>query len=577
MKKRIIVILASLLVVVIAGFIYLKYFYLQTKDFEPDNSKAKNILDLRPAIIAKLQQLVKDGSNGLYVLSIEKIDPDIIASTLEVFNAHLRVDSAAMLQLDKQEKLPDDIFDIHFDSLHIDGLGLQDLLNKKSIDISRLNVIGPAIEIYHTARAYNQSDRERNDTLSLYQKIKGQMNSIGIGQINIEKGTLVVYNDSRKKNVTKLSHVNIHINDLLVDSTTQYDASRVLFAKELNIDAKDYLVATPDSLYYFKTNAVSIIAAQHKLVLHDVEMKPRGTKEQFQSKLKYQKEMFHLLLKRVEFNNVDWWSLMDRDKFIATQGQMSAGYLKVYLDRSLPAAPLLKTSNFPHQLLMRVPMPIMVDHIAVKDLDVSYEEYNPASRQSATVFFDKLSGQIDHASNIASYIKVHPIADVAAEGMFMHNTPVKAAFKFDLSRYKSGGFTVDFRIGALNNATINSISNPLGMASVKSGDMQEITVHIKGDNFKTNCKLAIAYTDLHITPLKKAGEDGKVKKKHTISFIANTFLIKNANPKKGEALRQPEFTVQKDHYNKFFHFIWTTTLTGIVKTIGVPLKLVPID
>jgi len=577
MTKRTIIILASILIVVIGGFIYLKYYLLKAKDFKPDESKARNILDLRPSIIAKLQQLVKDGSNGLYVLSIEELNPDIIASTLDASDVNLRIDSAVMRSLDIQKKLPDDIFNIHFDSLHIDGIGLQDLLHKHSIDITRANIGGPYIEIYHKARAYNQTIRDHNDIMSLYQKIKGQMNSIGIGHINVDKGTLIMYDGSHPKNVTKLHLINIHVNDLLVDSSTQFDASRVLFAKELNIEAKDYMIATADSLYYFKTSAISISAAQHRIILQDVEMKPRGTKEQFQSKLKYQKEMFHLFLKRVEFNSVDWWSLMNRDKFIATQGAMTGGFLKVYLDRTLPRPPLLKTSNFPHQLLMRVPMPIAVDHISVQDLDVSYEEFNPSSKQSGTASFNDLSGQINYASNIASRIKQHPFADVSANGMFMQNTPIKASFKFDLLKAKTGEFAADFHIGTIDNTTINSISQPLGMAFVKSGDMQEITVHLNGDNYKTNCKLAVAYTDLHITPLKKADENGVMKSKHATSFIANLLLVKNSNPSKGEALRQPEFAVQKDHYNKFFHFIWVTTLTGIVKTIGVPLKLVPID
>ena len=68
MKKRIIIILASILIAFGAVFIYLKYFVLKAKDFKPDNAKATTIIDLRPSIIAMLQQLVKDGSNGLYVL-----------------------------------------------------------------------------------------------------------------------------------------------------------------------------------------------------------------------------------------------------------------------------------------------------------------------------------------------------------------------------------------------------------------------------------------------------------------------------------------------------------------------------
>lgn len=78
------------------GYLYTRHHILRARDFRPDNSKAKNILDLRPAIIAKLQQLVKDGSNGLYILSLQEIQPDILSSKLDVINGTIVPDTAAM-------------------------------------------------------------------------------------------------------------------------------------------------------------------------------------------------------------------------------------------------------------------------------------------------------------------------------------------------------------------------------------------------------------------------------------------------------------------------------------------------
>ena len=77
---------------------------MKTNDVKLDNSKALSVLDLRPAIIAKLQQLVKDGSNGLYTLSIQKIDPDLLSSKLDVVDGVIAIDTAAMQRLDESKK-----------------------------------------------------------------------------------------------------------------------------------------------------------------------------------------------------------------------------------------------------------------------------------------------------------------------------------------------------------------------------------------------------------------------------------------------------------------------------------------
>jgi hypothetical protein len=49
--------------------------------------------------------------------------------------------------------------------------------------------------------------------------------------------------------------------------------------------------------------------------------------------------------------------------------------------------------------------------------------------------------------------------------------------------------------------------------------------------------------------------------------------VKNENPKDNE-LRQPNFTVERNKYSSFFNLVWKTILTGILKTIGIPVKLV---
>ena len=167
-SKKIIIILFTLVLLATGAHLFIRYHFLKAKNFKPDNSKAKSILDLRPAIIAKLQQVVKDGSNGLYILSVQKLDIDVLASKVDAVNASISIDTAAMLQLDKQKKLPDDIFKIKFSSLHIDGLGVQDLINKKQVSITALYCNNPVIEVFHKRQPYNEAERKANDTLSLW-------------------------------------------------------------------------------------------------------------------------------------------------------------------------------------------------------------------------------------------------------------------------------------------------------------------------------------------------------------------------------------------------------------------------
>jgi hypothetical protein len=66
--KKFYKIIIAIIVVLSGAYLYVRFDALKAKDYKPDQSKSTSVADMRPAIIAKLQQLVKDGSGGLYRL-----------------------------------------------------------------------------------------------------------------------------------------------------------------------------------------------------------------------------------------------------------------------------------------------------------------------------------------------------------------------------------------------------------------------------------------------------------------------------------------------------------------------------
>lgn len=573
MRNKLLIAGVVLFLIIIGGYLYLRFGFLKTKDFKPDTSKEKSVIDLRPSIIAKLQQIVKDGSNGLYVLSIDKLEPDILDSKLDITNSFIRIDTAAMHHLDSLQLLPDDIFTFHFSTLHVDGIGIDDLLHKNRIEITGIHITDPVINVYHKKRSYNEAQREQNDSLSLYERVKGQLKKIDIKKIDVTNATFTNH-DMIKNKTSKFTAVSILVNDLLIDSSTKHDKTRFLFAKHTTIRTKNYSMPTADSLYFFKIGDISIAGEQHTITAHDVEYVPRVTREQFESKLKYRQDMYHFKFSKIILHDINWLAIINNEELGSRHIEISGGLFSDFLDRSVPSSPDVSMNNFPHQLLMTVPFKVSVERLDINNVNLSYEEYNPLSAQSGIAYFENIKGRINHISNIPAEIKLHPVADFSGNTLFMHHVPMTAKFTFDLSKYRTGEFTADVTMDTLDKITVNKIAEPLGLFSVKSGQIQHVKIHIRGNNFNTISNIALQYNNLHITPLKKDKEEpGKLKSKTFTSFFANVLLIKNKNPK-GKELRQPDFTVERGHHRNFFNLIWTSVLTGILKTIGIPVKLV---
>ena len=572
MKRSGYIVIVIIVILAAVAVLYI-HFSAEANDPKQKVPKAESATDIRPLVVKKLQQLVKDGSDGLYNLSVEKLEPDITHSQLDLINATLIPDTSALQKLNGLKKAPDDVYKISLDSLHINGITINDVIHSDNIQLDSIFLYNPVVEVYHDPKPYNAEQRKEDSSITLYQKVMKQVKSVSVNSIIVNHATLISKQAEEKNKTKTYEDVNASFSHLLIDSTTQFDKNRFLFAKEAELSFKNYVARTPDSLYFFKVGSVSVVATNHTMIAKDVSLVPRGNKEEFVKKLPYRDDRYDIHTPKVVLNNVDWWKLANHENLFAAEADVYDCVIKDYIDRSLPPPSNVNFDNFPSQLLLGVPLKIDVGKINLHQWKVEYEEYNPQVKKSSGIYFDNLNGTLENLTNVKSSINKNAHVSFSGSAMFMSKVETKCKFQFDLSKPKTADCSFDLQMGALNKTILNPFAEPLGFFKVKSGEMKEGTVHLEGNIYTMRCEILMLYNDLHLTPLKPEGDSsGNLKKKSVTSFIANTFFIKNNNPSKGEAPRNIDVVVQRDHHDHFFNFLWKSLLTGLVKTIGVPEK-----
>lgn len=577
--KKISIGFAILGIIVLSGYIYLRH-HLGTpgekpsptaqaqQQHQPATKSAESPLDLRPLLIAKLKQLVKDGSGGLYNLFIQQADPDIVNQTITIKELALIPDTAALQAMERERKAPDDVFKISVHSLTIDGLGIADFLHKDSIRLTDIHIISPQIEIFHKQRSYNAADKQ-----NLYQRLVKQFKLIAIAKIVVENGSITVHNASNKRPL-RLNNVEVLMDHLLIDSTTQNDKQRFLFAKGANLSFKHFNLFTPDNLYEFNVGRVNITAPDGKVVASDITLLPKGSDAAFQKSLRYNKICFHLTVPQLRMKSVYWWSFFTSDELKADELYLDHPTCIAYLDRTLPNAPDSNIPNFPQQLLMQLKLPVHLNAVKITDATITYKEYSPATKATGIINLDHANITATNATNMSVEMKKNRFTNLSATAAFMHKVPFSINYKFDLARVRSGAFTGHISLGAIDNALANQLAKPMGMLLIKRGQLQRATVDIHGDNTGASGTVLMLYTDLHITPLKMNSDSTGMKKKSLTSFVANTFLIKNNNPSgSGQSPRVEQAQHKRVPGGDLFNLTWKTILVGILKTIGVTAKL----
>ena len=572
--KKISIIILVIGLIVLSAYVYLRR-SVSTPGFKPAAAasplnkpkKAESIADLRPMFISKLQQLVKSGSGGLYNLSINEVEPDVLNATVTINHAELIPDTAVLLQLKQSGQLPPQVFRIMLGKLKIEGLGLKDFLDTKNLDLKSIKISAPSIDIYP-----GSTSEPGQKPPTLYQGLKEKLEHLGIDRILVDGGKLVIHKPNGSK-ASSLEGIEVRLADILMDSTTQYDKKRFLFAKNAELSMKNYRSSTKDGMYDMAIDEISVNPTQSSMAANHISFKPRLGKKEFAKKQGVMKERYELTIPALRMQGIDWWNLVNREKIFAEQAEISDARFAIYFDRSLPPGKP-KLSSFPSQLIMKLPMLVHISALKCKNLDLQYEEYNPFSEKTGIVHISHLNGEVLNLTNLPSAIQKNKTTTVKANGIILGKVPAALTLHVDMARYKTGAFTADINVKGFDGSMITPVSEPLGMFRLKSGTVQSIKAQEEGNQSSATGKTLILYKDLKIIPLEKGnGDDGGLNKKHITGFLANAFVIKNDNPSANEAARNPVTSFTRDPHASFFNLIWKTVLTGILKTTGAPEKL----
>ncbi|RYD51853.1 MAG: hypothetical protein EOP52_06625 [Sphingobacteriales bacterium] len=567
-------IILFVVLLVVGGVWYLKTYLKQTHPVNapPVTQKEVSPLDLRPAAIAKLQQLVEAGSDSLYQLRIDSLLTDITTGTLILKGVAIRPDSVVIQSMQAQKRLPDDVYHISLSSLRITGIGLSDILHRRDLSLQSIVCTHPQITVYHRRQSYNAGKRATAKDQTLFSRLQGQIDRLAIDSVSITGGSLTDNSDGTTRTY---QNVSVALREILIDSTTEQDPSRFLFAKRSLLQAGKITLPAGKSRYDISIGGIAVSGEKQQLHIQNLTLKPQGGKAGFLRHQKHRIEVFDLAVPALTLNGVDWWAAAHGESLLAQEAEITGVNGYIYFDRRLPKSGSVKKANFPQQLLADLKMPLSIKRVRIKKSNLAYEEFAPESGSSGRITFNNINAVAQGFTNLPAEIASRPTARFEATCRFMNATDLSVQMEFALPSRKRGAFKVDLAVGRITPAMVNSFAEPMGLVRITSGQAQYAKAHIEGNNSALQGTLAAAYTDLHIMPLKAADHPKEgLKSKRITGTLANMLFVKDNNPSRGNNLRQPSFELNRSaDGSSFFNFVWSGIRLGLFKTIGLPARL----
>src|SRR5690606_14603171 len=200
-----------------------------------------------------LRKAVTNSSDSLYRIEYESLDVYPINGNLRLTHFRLIPDETVYKKLVVQQKAPDNLYHLEVDALIIKNANAKEAVQSKKLKVADIIIDKPQLTIYNKRQDYNEHSEVQKENKPLHQLLKDIFQELSVNQVKLNDINFSFVNRNyEEERITSLKNLNITISDILIDSLSAQDTSRVYYTKNVDINIKDYQIATPDSLYIVK-------------------------------------------------------------------------------------------------------------------------------------------------------------------------------------------------------------------------------------------------------------------------------------------------------------------------------------
>jgi hypothetical protein len=521
-----------------------------------------------PILASKVKEVVLKSSDSLYRADFSSAQLHVVRGSVEIFNITLKPDTSVYNRRKKQGLAPNNLVELHVKRLILSHIHPFKLYFQHKLDIDEIILYEPALNVSYQLNHTRDTIIKQNQTA--WQKISKSLRSIHIGSI-ILGDVKLKYEDysGNKVAVSELKEMDLSANDLLIDSATQTDKSRLFYCKDIIAELNNYSAKSPNGLYAYTFKHLKLSTLRSHLNIEGLTLKPINPAQFFE---KSQRDRFIVQLDSLQLNNFDFLNYHKYRTLKASNLFFSKGKVEVFGNPNHPLDKTDKIKSFPNVGLFKLNADIKIDTVSVRDISVFYTEYNAKSNQYGTISFNNTSGRFLNLTTNQQALQKNNITTVRLTSYFMNRGKLNLAVDFNLTD-NNNSFNYKGSLGPMDLKFVNSAIKPLSLVKINSGTIKQFSFDIHANHTVANGKIEVLYNDLKVSILRIDTAFDDLKKKSIASLFANLFILKHDNPdKEGEVPRSVEVSYTRTPETPFFKFAWKTLLTGIKPCIGLDKK-----
>jgi len=343
----------------------------------------------------------------------------------------------------------------------------------------------------------------------------------------------------------------------LVRNNRQEPVGFTYGAVNLNLSNIDLYSET--GLYDLSLKEFSFDKGDSLIVLNGFRMMPKYDKKEFSRKLKFQNDRFDVKIGQVMISGIGIARFLAEGTLEISAILIDNLEADIYRDKNVP----FNTNRFPlfyNESFLKIPVPILIDTVAVSNSTITYGELAAEHPVSGTISLEKFSLQMYDLTNQTNDTIDH-VMNAFIQAQVMGEGLMKAELILPLTG-DLHNFTCSGSIGAMQIKPLNEMLEPSLNIRFNGGKVDRMTFFFNADDNVSKGWMEFLFHDLDVELLKK--EPGK--EKGFLSAVANWVAVSN-NPIPGKPLKTVEIGYERDKNKGIINYIWKTIQSGLVRTV----------
>ena len=432
------------------------------------------------------------------------------------------------------------------------------VLNKK-ISAHKIELKDAVIEILLGSAAGNKKDSKMPASAELYQQLLGKLKSITTDSLVLENTSLTIRDRKSKKLRGKLEGLDIRLSGIEIDSLKQYDSTQILFSKDLamHVDHVEWPLTKGD----YKVQITNMEFDSRKGIVHtgEIRLKTGMSEKEFAASHAFAVDRIDLRMTSLDLRGISRTGLI-RQQLVSDSLDMEGLSLHIFRDKSVPHDSVNRTHDYPQEAIMRLPVPLYIKKIHIRDSYIEYKEKNDKSDSSGKVSFFHVQASIDQVTNMPEYIAQSNQMVVHFKADFLNAAPFSARINLRLND-RRGLFTLDASLGAMDAHVLNDLLKPMALAELDKGKINSLEYHLDATNTHGRGKLLFHYENISVKLLKKDDDKNKYKTK-VLPTLAAGLIVKDSNPQHGKT-RIADVNYTRDIHRSIFNLMWKSLFAAV--------------